>query len=41
MLLTYLLRGTTTLTGKIRRYYGSIAWFSVFEEQVANLISLY
>jgi hypothetical protein len=32
------LRGTTALTGTSRRQYGSIAWFSVFEEQMANLL---
>jgi hypothetical protein len=37
-LLTYLLRGTTALTGTSRRYYGSIAWVSAYEEQVANLL---
>jgi hypothetical protein len=38
MLLTYLLRGTTALTGTSRSQYGFIAWFSVFVEQVANLL---
>jgi hypothetical protein len=33
-----LLRGTTALTGTSRRWYCSIVWFSVFEEQVANLL---
>jgi hypothetical protein len=35
MVLTYLLRGTAALTGTSR---GFIASFSVFEEQVANLL---
>jgi hypothetical protein len=37
-ILTYLLRGTTALTGTSRRLYGFLAWFSVFEDQVANLL---
>jgi hypothetical protein len=36
--LTYLLRGNTALTGTSHRQYSFIAWFSVFEEQVANLL---
>jgi hypothetical protein len=30
--------GTTARTGASRRYYGSIAWVSANEEQVASLL---